>query len=88
MQGAVCTVRTIVARVTQQHPGDTAGTATAKTRPTATATSAACASGSSRSNQTLKGQLSLEDHGGRIPAGMLTRVAQRLLAMTAGIWHN
>ena len=39
-------------------------------------------------NQTLKGQLDLERHGGRTPSGVLTRVAQRLLAMAAGIWHN
>jgi hypothetical protein len=39
-------------------------------------------------NQTLKGQLDLEDHGGRTPAGVFTRVAQRLLALAAGIWHN
>ncbi len=39
-------------------------------------------------NQTLKGQLDLERHGGRTPAGVFTRVAQRLLAMSAGIWHN
>jgi hypothetical protein len=39
-------------------------------------------------NQTLKGQLDLEHHGARTPAGVFTRVAQRLLAMTAGIWHN
>lgn len=39
-------------------------------------------------NQTLKSQLGLEDHGGRTPAGVFTRVAQRLLAMTAAIWHN
>jgi DDE family transposase len=39
-------------------------------------------------NQTLKGQLDLERHGGRTPAGVFTRVAQRLLAMAAGIWHN
>jgi Transposase DDE domain len=39
-------------------------------------------------NQTLKGQLDLEDHGGRTPAGVFTRVAQRLLAMAAGIWRN
>jgi hypothetical protein len=39
-------------------------------------------------NQTLKGQLDLEAHGGRTPAGVFTRVAQRLLAMAAGIWHN
>lgn len=39
-------------------------------------------------NQTLKGQLNLEGHGGRTPAGVYARVAQRLLAMTAAIWHN
>jgi hypothetical protein len=39
-------------------------------------------------NQTLKGQLGLEHHGGRTPAGVFTRIAQRLLAMAAGIWHN
>jgi hypothetical protein len=36
-------------------------------------------------NDTLKGQLSLEEHGGRTPAGVYVRVAQRLLAMAAGI---
>lgn len=39
-------------------------------------------------NQSLKGQLDLEDHKGRTLAGVLTRIAQRLLALTAGIWHN
>jgi hypothetical protein len=39
-------------------------------------------------NQTLKGQLDLEAHGGRTLAGVFTRVAQRLLALAAGIWHN
>ncbi len=39
-------------------------------------------------NQTLKGQLGLERHAGRTPHGVFTRVAQRLLAMAAGIWHN
>ncbi|MPY80145.1 MAG: IS982 family transposase [Actinophytocola sp.] len=39
-------------------------------------------------NQTLKGQLDLEAHGGRTPTGVLTRIAQRLLAMAAAIWHN
>lgn len=39
-------------------------------------------------NQTLKSQLDLEAHGGRTPAGVFARVAQRLLAMAAGIWHN
>ena len=39
-------------------------------------------------NDTLKGQLDLERHGGRTPAGVTTRVLQRLLALTAAIWHN
>ena len=39
-------------------------------------------------NQTLKGQLDLERHGGRNPAGVCTRIAQRILALTAAIWHN
>ncbi|WP_433208554.1 IS982 family transposase [Nocardia sp. CA-107356] len=39
-------------------------------------------------NQTLKGQLDLEQHGGRTPDGVVVRVLQRLLAMTAAIWHN
>ena len=37
---------------------------------------------------TLKGQLDLELHGGRSLVGVTTRVAQRLLALTAAIWHN
>lgn len=37
---------------------------------------------------TLKGQLTLEEHGGRTPAGVYSRVAARLLALAAGIWHN
>jgi hypothetical protein len=39
-------------------------------------------------NDTLKGQLDLELHGGRSIEGVATRVAQRLLALTAAIWHN
>jgi hypothetical protein len=39
-------------------------------------------------NDTLKGQLDLERHGGRTQAGVVTRVLQRLLALTAAIWHN
>jgi hypothetical protein len=39
-------------------------------------------------NDTLKGQLDLEDHGGRTFEGVAVRVAQRILAMTAAIWHN
>jgi hypothetical protein len=37
---------------------------------------------------TLKNQLGLEDHGGRVPAGLWTRIVQRLLALNAAIWHN
>lgn len=37
---------------------------------------------------TLKGQLGLDSHGGRIPSGLWTRVVQRLLALNAAIWHN
>lgn len=37
---------------------------------------------------TLKGQLDLESPGGRTPAGVYARVAQRLLALTTAIWHN
>ena len=39
-------------------------------------------------HDTLKGQLDLELHGGRTLLGVTTRVAQRLLALTAAIWHN
>ncbi len=37
---------------------------------------------------TLKGQLGLEQHGARTPQGVIVRVLQRLLALTAAIWHN
>ncbi len=37
---------------------------------------------------TLKGQLDLELHGGRSIDGVGTRIAQRILAMTAAIWHT
>jgi hypothetical protein len=37
---------------------------------------------------TYKGQLDLEQHGGRTPAGVIVRVLQRILALTAAIWHN
>ena len=39
-------------------------------------------------NNTLKAQLTLEDHGGRTNQGVAVRVLQRLLALTAAIWHN
>jgi Transposase DDE domain len=39
-------------------------------------------------NDSLKGQLDLEQHGGHTPLGVLVRVLQRVLALTAAIWHN
>ncbi len=39
-------------------------------------------------NETFKGQLDLERHGGHTPAGVWVRIAQRVLALTAAIWHN
>ena len=39
-------------------------------------------------NDTFKGQLDLERHGGHTPAGVLVRVLQRILALTTAIWHN
>jgi len=37
---------------------------------------------------TLKDQLSLERHGGRTLTGVISRIARRLLALTAAILHN
>lgn len=39
-------------------------------------------------NDTFKGQLDLEQHGGRTPDGVMVRVAQRVLSLTAAIWRN
>jgi hypothetical protein len=39
-------------------------------------------------NDTFKGQLDLEQHGGRTPGGVTVRVLQRILALTAAIWLN
>ncbi|ANP51866.1 IS982 family transposase [Streptomyces griseochromogenes] len=39
-------------------------------------------------NETFKGQLDLEHHRGRTPRGVIARVMQRILALTAVIWHN
>ena len=39
-------------------------------------------------NQTFKGQLDLERHGGRTPAGVIVRILQRILALTTAIWLN
>jgi hypothetical protein len=37
---------------------------------------------------TLKGQLTLEEHAGRTLPGVYARVTARLLALAAAIWHN
>ena len=37
---------------------------------------------------TGKDQLSIERHGARTPQGLIARIAQRLLALAAGCWHN
>jgi hypothetical protein len=39
-------------------------------------------------NDTFKGQPDLERHGGHTPAGVMARILQRILALTAAIWHN
>jgi hypothetical protein len=39
-------------------------------------------------NDTFKGQLDLEQHGGHTAAGVTVRILQRILALTAAIWHN
>jgi hypothetical protein len=39
-------------------------------------------------NETFKSQLDLERHGGHTPSGVAVRVLQRILALTAAIWHN
>ena len=39
-------------------------------------------------NDTLKGQLDLEFHGGRTSEGIAIRVAQRVLALAAAVWFN
>ena len=39
-------------------------------------------------NDTFKGQLDLERHGGHTTPGVIARILQRILALTAAIWHN
>jgi hypothetical protein len=48
----------------------------------------AVAAGHRVDQPTFKGQLDLEHHGGHSPAGVVVRVLQRILALTAAIWHN
>nr|WP_219825862.1 hypothetical protein [Nonomuraea typhae] len=39
-------------------------------------------------NETFKGQLDLERHGGRTRAGVIIRVLIRILALTSVVGHN
>ena len=39
-------------------------------------------------NDTFKGQLDLEAHGGHTASGITVRVLPRILALTTAIWHN
>jgi hypothetical protein len=39
-------------------------------------------------NVTFKGQLELERHGGAPPHRVAARILQRILALTAVIWHS
>lgn len=39
-------------------------------------------------NATFKTQLDIERHRGKTIAGVCTRIAQRVLALTAAIWHK
>lgn len=39
-------------------------------------------------NATFKTQLGIERHRGKTIAGVCTRIAQRVLALTAALWHN
>ncbi len=39
-------------------------------------------------NATFKSQLDLGRHGGKTPDGVCARIADRVLALTAAIWHN
>jgi Transposase DDE domain len=39
-------------------------------------------------NESFKGQLDLEQHRGRTPAGVIARIMQRILALTTAIWNN
>jgi hypothetical protein len=61
---------------------------TARTNRAASAASTASANGSKSIIDTIKGQLSLERHGARTMPGLICRVAQRLLALAAALWHN
>lgn len=56
--------------------------------PTRRSASARCWPRCSKSTRTWRPSTTAEDHGGRPFAGVAVRVAQRILAMAAAIWHN
>jgi len=56
--------------------------------PRSRAKSSSPCAGSSSWSTPHQAQLDLERHGGRNPNGVLTLLLQRLLALTARIWHN
>ena len=63
-----------------EDPSERAGTSTGSSNH--------CARSSESINATFKSQLDLGRHGGKTPDGVCARIAQRVLALTAAIWHN
>ena len=77
----------------RRHPGRTAATAAApgpprRTRTPRRAPVQALAPDHRIDQSDLKSQLHLDRHGGHTPAGVMVRILQRILALTAAIWHN
>ena len=77
----------------RRHPGRTAATAAApgpprRTRTPRRAPVQAPAPDHRIDQSDLKSQLHLDRHGGHTPAGVMVRILQRILALTAAIWHN
>ena len=66
----------------------TSSAPTARTSPRGIGTLARCRQWIEAVFDTLKGQLTLEEHAGRTLAGVYARVAARLLALATAIWHN
>jgi hypothetical protein len=66
----------------------TSSARTAATRSHASDRSARCASGSNRSSGPARAPLALERHGACTDEGLAARVALRLLALAAALWHN
>ena len=61
---------------------------TARTNSPASAASAASGNGSSRSSTRSRASSRSNSHGASTMPGLITRIAQRLLALAAGLWHN